>query len=122
VKHKVAELEGALLDAAVAKAEGDALPNFWRDPEDGTCWSRPGREEWKPSARWDQGGPIIERERIYLCHEPWPDVAGWEAGIEFEALESGGYGSRFAAAGPTPLIAAMRAYVASKFGDEVELP
>lgn len=24
--------------------------------------------------------------------------------------------------GPTPLIAAMRAYVASKFGDEVELP
>lgn len=108
MKHKVSELEGALLDAAVAMAEGDRLPDYWRDPDDGTCWLRPGREEWNPSDRWDQGGPIIERERLELRNDA---SGGWNC------MGNGCYG-----AGPTPLIAAMRAYVASKLGAEVELP
>jgi hypothetical protein len=117
VLHKVSELEGALLDAAVAKAEGDALPDFWRDPEDGTCWVRPGREEWTPSISWDQGGPIIERERIELQNHACSE--GWWAGIRQSPSQNKAGG--VVAIGPTPLIAAMRAYVASKLGNEVVL-
>ena len=118
MKHKVSELSGALLDAEVALAEGDRLPDYWRDPDDGTCWLRPGREVWEPSARWDQGGPIIERERIGAY---WiEDESQWRAGMDMH-----GYTPEFNVAqahGPTRLIASMRAFVASKFGYEVELP
>jgi len=60
---------------------------------------------------WDQGGPIIDRERIATQF--------WVSEGEWEALIKGGF---FASRGPTPLIAAMRCYVASKLGDEVEIP
>ena len=63
---------------------------------------------FKPSTDWSQAGPIIEREIARL--EDLGDE-GWEAC---------GYG--FTATGPTPLIAAMRCYVASKLGDEVDVP
>lgn len=110
MKHKTAELTGALLDAAVAMAEGDRLPDYWRDPGDGTPWLRPGREEWHPSERWDQGGPIIERERISITAAPL--MSDWIARTP-EAMRY--------QLGPTPLIAAMRAYVAAKLGAEVDL-
>lgn len=118
MKHKTSELTGALLDHAVAIAEGARLPDYWRDPHDGSTWSRPGREEWNPGERWGQGGPIIERERIGLWagegpYHGTPPAHEWfaEAG---PLCRSKGFG-------PTPLIAAMRAYVASKLGDEVDL-
>ena len=114
-KHKTSEISGALLDAAVALAEGDNLPDFWRDPDDGTCWARPGREEWSPSSRWDQGGPIIERERIMFT-----DLSSLENVGNIRAHIARRYGSHWAD-GETHLIAAMRAYVSSKFGDEVSL-
>ena len=59
---------------------------------------------------WAQGGPIIERERIQLRPE---------RGTEWRAY-SGLLGPD--TTGATPLIAAMRCYVASKLGDEVEIP
>jgi hypothetical protein len=62
-----------------------------------------------PSTNWAHGGPIIERERIDVLYEHdlrW--IAVPQKGIE--------------SYGPTPLIAAMRCYVASKLGDEVEIP
>jgi len=123
MKHRVADLEGALLDHAVALAEGDRLPDFWYDPDFGTCWARPGREEWRPSERWAQGGPIIERERIYICFEPWSQHPGeWQAGLDFAGDEGCGYTANHVSYGPTPLVAAMRAYARSKLGDEVDLP
>lgn len=122
-KHKVAELEGALLDAAVAKAEG------WN--RDGQGWQVPvriaiGPDESLPglawqlrtdpwSSEWMYGGPIIERERIELQLHAASD--GWWAGIGSRSVPGGGW----IRTGPAPLIAAMRAYVASKLGDEVEL-
>jgi hypothetical protein len=120
MKHRVADLDGALLDAAAGMAEGDRHPNYWRDPEDGSCWVRPGREEWAPSSRWDQGGPIIERERIMLVPQVTEfhgiavnkTVLSWLACVPPRT---------YGAPGETPLIAAMRAYVASKFGAEVDL-
>lgn len=110
-KHKVAELEGALLDAACALAEGHPIrretgrySGGWMEqwPHGGYNWIR------HPSTQWNDGGPIIERERLELRNDA---SNGWNC------MGRGCYGE-----GPTPLTAAMRAYVASKFGDEVELP
>ena len=59
-----------------------------------------------------EAGPIIARERI---------IWRWHDGDICEAAAGRthpfAYGN-----GPTELIAAMRAFVASKFGDEIELP
>ena len=131
MKHKVSELEGALLDAAVAKAEGwergvyDQLDDWARPDPSGMWWIERGKflirelDRWHPSESWAHAGPIIERERIEVSPMPgrWcatppgppaDDGAGWH-------LHRHSYGD-------TPLIAAMRAYVASRFGDEVDLP
>lgn len=139
MKYRVSELEGALLDAAVAQidpaCEGITLArcddgNFvGRDEEGEVCLVfTTGRVVkdiglqarnrfailYKPSSDWVTGGPIIERELMRSSHfvgqlspeQPWhywmPDnVTGH---------------------GPTPLIAAMRAFVAARLGPEVELP
>jgi hypothetical protein len=94
VKHNVAELEGALLDAAVAKADGNA--RIW---------------EMDYSNVWDYAGPIIERELIGIeVEQTTPNI--WRAALLNEDPSFG----------PTPLIAAMRAYVASKVGEEIDLP
>jgi nuclear transport factor 2 (NTF2) superfamily protein len=56
-------------------------------------------EPFRPSTNWAHTGPIIERERISL---DWDDDAGqWYAQV--------GHSTE---CGPTPLVAAMRAYVA----------
>ena len=107
MKHKVSELEGALLDAAVAKAEGR-----WSADAIQAITEHPG--VWRPSLNWAFGGPIIERERIELAspgsHRHPGQWAAWTCVDDHEFY------------GATPLIAAMRAYVASKFGDAVDLP
>jgi hypothetical protein len=141
---KTNELTGALLDYWVARALGY---RFWKetrgasDPYTLCVLQKPGDREpwmrtqnWKAakeryteahafddiqvgffgagvpafSADWAQGGPIIERENISLRHEVH---CGWGAHVSGQISES--------CFEPTPLIAAMRAYVASKFGDEV---
>lgn len=61
------------------------------------------------SIDWEYGGPIIERERIELKDDGGTD---WLASHNNESVEFG----------PTPLVSAMRCYVASKLGDEVEIP
>jgi len=91
---KTSELQGAALDRAVAKCKG----------YESDCIS----DEWKYSTDWAQGGPIIEREGMDVLRL---DV-GWE--VTHPVARPSGYG-------PTPLIAAMRCYVASKLGDEVEI-
>jgi hypothetical protein len=86
------ELTGAALDWAVARCEVGA--DFIGEIDDPHFYS----------TDWAQGGAIIEREGIAL-------IPGWTA-------ERPG----FSADGETALIAAMRCYVASKLGDEVEIP
>jgi hypothetical protein len=92
---KTSELTGAALDWAVAKAIG----------------------EYKPvavpsySTNWAQGGPIIEREKLDL----W-----WCKGNQF--YTSTHQDGTTVEDGPTPLIAAMRCYVASKLGDDIDIP
>jgi hypothetical protein len=109
VKHKVSELEGALLDAAVAKAEGRQFQVL-----SGTCYVN--YFDYCPSLEWELAGEIIERERISLMYI---GARGWSANFE-QWFDEGEQEDRHT--GPTPLIAAMRAYVSAKLGDEVELP
>ena len=61
------------------------------------------------SGKWEHGGPIIERERLCVY-----DLGGDEWGCDDNLNPR--------SVGPTPLIAAMRCYVASKLGDDVDVP
>jgi hypothetical protein len=122
MKHTTAELEDALLDAAVAKAEGWTTGSNWcANPA--TPWRMmlfgPAEEDdldkrFSPSSEWQDGGPIIEEEEIAIaqCFGEW---RAWTIGTRVHEDKPDGIG-------PTPLIAAMRAYVSAKLGDEVDLP
>lgn len=126
---KVTELSGAMLDYWVARANGWRRANFGAKQnvldEAGEWWSKRDDvvltvevAEYTPSFDWSQGGPIIDRERINVCE---PDHSFGAHGAETRdwcAFFSRANGCM--QHGPTPLIAAMRAYVASKFGDTVE--
>lgn len=130
MKIKTSELIGATLDWVVAKCEGlelhkDGLLNgvvmegwhvagYYMDPN---SWARLGKLRY--STDWSQGGPIIERERIELKN--W-GIDGWVAHATDYAFRPGNDEHFAECFGPTPLIAAMRCYVASKLGDEVEVP
>jgi hypothetical protein len=114
---KVAELKGALLDAWVARAEGYDVVPAPTDPQG--CWVDTGGTPFpfRPSTDWSQGGPIIEREGIapFKGHDCWGAEVRGESPDHW--IDTTTYDAD--ATGPTPLIAAMRAYVASKFGEEV---
>ncbi len=73
---------------------------------------------WTPSTNWKQGGPIIEDALIYVM--PGCGALGtvfmWDARIDDPE------GEPWEASGPTPLIAAMRCFVLSRLGEEVEFP
>lgn len=142
MKHKVSELTGSLLDAAVAKAEG--LP------------VHPGRDRFVVADSIDTGyadqiapsripghaDPIIDRERISVrwlsAVRPGEieDLAGpWVAHVfkptATPVMMRGAamsdptigepQGLHIYRSGPTRLIAAMRAFVTAKLGDEVDL-
>lgn len=100
---QTSELEGIALDWAVAKCEGVVS-----DDIDDFCLSTPG--EFAYSTSWAQGGPIIERGVAELYEHK---------ALECWAAKSKAGDLRY---GQTPLIAAMRCYVASKLGDTVDVP
>ena len=71
---------------------------------------------YNPSESWAQGGPIIEQEIPKLLKTHGGD---WIAQGRYNYAEDREAPRYY---GPTPLIAAMRCYVASKLGEEVEIP
>ena len=109
---KTSELIGPALDWAVEFIEGgckaEPRANYWLER-----WIDPERRYLCESAstKWAHGGPIIERERIGV----YPSEA-------YEGMWAARNLTLPHIYGPTPLIAAMRCYVASKLGDEVEIP
>ena len=122
---KTCNLSGAELDYWVAKAEG-LNPVI----EDGECWlyvrdncTAPIRElsptanwgrkgttatRFRPSQDWPDGGPVLEKlgGTLWRGHECW---------VHRSLVEH----TYFLITGTSPLEAAMRAYVLSKFGEEV---
>lgn len=129
---KVSDLEGPLLDFWVARAEGNLVHGYSSHENamvehygfGGEIEGRSRISSWAPSEEWDSGGPIISRERISIWRydgtvdnpiDMWfaatGGIHGWDDG------SIAGVGKE--CCGETALVAAMRAYVASKFGDEV---
>ena len=107
---QTAELEGAILDRWVAKAEGievkySTTERYWRINDN------PENIHWAPHVDWSQAGPIIERESISLLAPKMGHL--WEASygdtVETQASFNG----------KTPLEAAMRVFVSIRFGAEV---
>jgi len=115
MKIKTAELTGPALDWAVASAEG-AVWAVWRFKE------RHANGEMNYSTSWQEGGPIIEREQLTLDLTSSQYDSATDSCIKLDLPQwwssKGGTTSR----GPTPLIAALRCYVASQLGDEVDVP
>jgi hypothetical protein len=108
MKIKTAELTGAALDWAVAKCEGvDRLFEAYEV----------GRHHY--STDWAQGGPIIEREMREFGFDLWSGTHIPHG--QFAATYCRGAQDSYVY-GETPLIAAMRCYVASKLGDEFDVP
>ena len=93
---KVAEATERQLDWLVARIEGDELP-------------KSGGQGLDYSSDWACGGPILEREGISIYRM----TSDWSAAYNPSVATQDG---------PTPLIAVMRCYVASKLGDAVEVP
>lgn len=146
MKIKTSELSGAALDWAVAMAEGRTIHDGdWYGPYapeatlkvsrhrsgniDALCHL--GGGAYQPSSRWDCGGPIIEREHIATRQHSggtWYAMLsrhlgdGERAQWDLYHWVSRDKSIQVRFTGPTPLIAAMRCFVASKLGDEVEVP
>ena len=97
MKIKTSELKDLALDYVVGSLHGYSMNPATRS----SAWIA-------YSTDWAQGGPIIEREGIAIFIEYPKD---W-----------GATDGNYRKAGDTPLIAAMRCFVASKLGDEVEIP
>ena len=100
-KIKTSELQGAALDWAVARACNYEFNDHW----------------FKPSTNWNQGGPLILQYGASLDRESCDD---WGSVILVDRGD--GIPSWGVMIGPTPLIAACRAIVAAKLGDEVDVP
>ena len=127
MKMKTSELTKHALNWAVAKCEGrdDPIYRFGDKPEDFYISGPQKQGPYNPTTNWSQGGPIIEREKIAVRYDDvWAyDPADPEDNGErwYAAKPSNPYND-YGMYGPTPLIAAMRYYVASKWGAEVEIP
>ena len=106
MKIKTSEMTGTALDWAVAKCEGiDDLLFICHEV---------GR--FRYSTDWSQGGPIIERGLI----DVWVTGVGRWSARRNDPAKLVCVGDELV--GTTPLIAAMRCFVASKLGDEVDVP
>jgi hypothetical protein len=132
MKVRVSEATGPVLDWMVAKAMwGEvAIGTFgplFRPSAQFKAPCRYGRSiRFKPSTDWSQGGPIIEREGIAIdCVRCEGEVASWVAALPYvnEDDDDDDDEVRYSEeTGPTPLVAAMRCFVVSRLGEEVEVP
>lgn len=130
MKIKVADLTGAALDFAVAEADGHRIIRACTSVDfRGYAVLRSSlgiRErigiEYAPSTEWAQGGPILDREKLSLdppsAKERIVEVGVMERIAYWRADSQDGHFT----IGLTALIAAMRCFVASKLGDEVDVP
>ena len=117
MRIKTSELTGEAFDWAVCMALGWSEEFVDLNYPDG----------FHPSTNWAHGGPIIERGGInvrWCVREKDGSLSRWWAEISkviVDPLTKKKRGEKIIELGPTPLIAAMRCYVASKLGDMVEI-
>ena len=124
MKIKTATAEGEVLNWLVATAQG--LDSFLTTPGKHLCvWKvcaltgeREGSASYRPSTDWAQGGPILTEARISrtIDHSGlW--VAYWTDGYDDSDA-----GKKWMQCDRSELVAGLRCYVASKLGDEVDVP
>ena len=149
MKIKTSELNGAALDWAVAIAveawtfAHSYFPTMTHDPTFSgvearnyprgefaslipTCVlvpNNPFRQDpqpFCPSTDWGHGGPLIERFSVTIGKRTDcpPGPKQWDAFIDTKFCDTANYANF----GHAPLIAACRAIVAAKLGDEVDVP
>lgn len=139
--HQTSDLDGFDLSRAVAIAAGMEwrelmddtyrMVQVYRTPETPGLRLQGYWTIFTPGKSWDDAGPLLTAEEISLSSRTSPvhrhggpnagrGIAGcWSA----TTWHKGVNGSRSIECHETsPLIAAMRCYVASKLGDTVELP
>jgi hypothetical protein len=126
-------LTGPALDWAVAQCENREIrvdPMGFVDGSESGYWiwedNRSGKKaaymligrEYSPSTRWEQGGAILDKLRESARHQFLMEsdgenthVLAWSTPHTF----SRGYG-------PSVLVAVMRCYVASHFGETIKIP
>ena len=128
MKIKTNELTGDALNWAVAMCLGWAwkaddkgkiilarpYPQGLKAVVNATGMKTLALKRFQATANWSIAGPIIEGECIEVSciHTTGWTPNSWDAR----------HPQRHYAKGPTPLVAAMRCYVASKFGDEIDVP
>ncbi len=106
MKIKVADATDVQIDFLVATIEGpDTLAWFWDDN---------AAKKYSPSNDPAQGQPIIEREKI--------SVGFYKNDWQATSRVIGAPPRMYSQFGPTQLIAAMRCWIISKMGEEVEIP
>ncbi len=110
-KINVSEATNAELDWLVFLCEEKVL----KQPELGLLRHQAGYGKFRPTTDWSQMGPIIEREKIDIEHTNWLPTCVYAKYLDDETGQSRQYGDSL-------LIAAARCYVASKLGEEVEVP
>ena len=131
---RTSDLIGVALDYAVAEAIGWIEPVFGvgavryvpedkylmmcqPDPNEPDYTSEPHHfnhyKQWSPSRLWSQGGPLIESVQVEMAR---CSLSEWRA------MAAGSTNVSSVFFGPTPLIAACRAIVASELGDTVDIP
>jgi len=110
---KTSELTGPALGWAAARAaydDGRSIEIFWREVRVQNGLDTGVTHRFHPHENWSQGGPIIEREMLTVGPAKHQGFMAWAW-----PKQEGFWGD-------TPLIAAMRCFVASKLGTEVEIP
>lgn len=123
MKIKTADLIGPALDWAVAKGESVEVEYINDGITRRLLRVSPFTGMYRPSVDWSQGGPLIEAERIKVA----PNLGGsWHGQIRHTKHHPlvqkpvlAGWTNQH---GPTPLVAGMRCLVASRLGDEVDVP
>ena len=112
MKIKTSELKDTALDWAVSMVvENSRRFPIWLDGKPSSYAAY--------STDWAQGGPIIEREQIVIGY--YAKIRGGlgVCATRAKVFDDKGWCLMY---GETPLIAAMRCFVASKLGDEVDVP
>jgi hypothetical protein len=109
---QVANLKGQLLDYWVGRANGSD-PHLLPGSENkrlviNDSSAQYGFRLYEPTRDWSLAGPIIESEKISMVWSGTAWTARKSEGVQTSSISE-----------ESPLIAAMRCFVASKFGDSV---
>jgi hypothetical protein len=113
---RVENLTPLQLNYAVAVAEGHTPAVY--DGVVRTTMYRVFGPDLNYCTDWAQGGPIIERETIAIAKSRTDSRYKGEWMADITPLNA----ANIFTCGPTPLIAAMRCFVASTLGAEVDIP